>query len=121
MVFDCINECLEKLIVKEDLPWAAERGKKAVVRTSEEAINYIVNRLVRLNEIAAGEIGFDLNRGEVEVSQKREFDILKMMAVEVVDEEADWVRYDKEELQAKLDLADMILEQEIDDIFNMVF
>ena len=121
MVFDCINECLEKLIVKEDLPWASERYKRAVVKTSEDAINYIVNRLVRFNEIAAGEIGFDFNRGDVEVLQKREMDIMKMMAVDVGDEEADWVRYDKEELQAKLDLADMILEQEIDDIFNMVF
>ena len=121
MVFDCINESLEKLLVKEDLPWATVRYKKVVVKTSEEVINYIVNRLIRLNEIAAGEIGFDLNRGEREISQKRELDILKMMAVDVIDEEADWVRYDKEELQAKLDLADMILEQEIDDIFDLVF
>ena len=121
MIFDCINESLERLLVKEDLPWATVRYKKVVVKNSEEVINYIVNRLIKLNEIAAGEIGFDLNRAEVEVSQKREFDILKMMAVDVIDEEADWVRYDKEELQAKLDLADMILEQEIDDIFELVF
>jgi hypothetical protein len=120
MVFDCINECLEKLIVKEDLPWSTVRYKRIIARTSEEVINYIVNRLIRFSEIKAGEIGFDAEKNDLEISQKREFDIVKMLAVEVVDDEVEWVRYDKEELQAKLDLADMILEQEIDEIVDII-
>jgi hypothetical protein len=33
-----------------------------------------------------------------------------MLAVEVVEDEVDWVRYDKEELQAKLDVDANILK-----------
>lgn len=126
MVFDCINECLEKLIVKEDLPWASTRYKKVLVRTSEDVINYIVNRLVRFSEIKAGEIAYEdvgneAKRSEKIVSQKREVDIVKMLAIEVGEDEMEWIRYDKEELQVRLDLADMILEGEIDVIVDLLF
>lgn len=126
MVFDCINECLERLIVKEDLPWASVKYKKILVRTSEDVVNYIVNRLIKFSEIRAGEIvyeeiGNDSKRSEKENIQKRELDIVKMLAIEVVEDEMEWVKYDKEELQGRLDLADMILEQEIDGIVEILF
>jgi len=126
MVFDCINECLERLIVKEDLPWATAKYKKILVRSSEDVVNYIVNRLVRFSEIRAGEIvyeevGNDSKRSEKENIQKREADIVKMLAIEVLENESEWVKYDKEELQGRLDLADMVLEHEIDAIVGILF
>ena len=119
VVFDCINDCLEILIVKEDLPWALTKYKKTRVRTPEQVVHYIVDRLVKFNEVRAGMIGFSGN--ESQVARQRDLDTVKIMTTEVEDNEENWTRYEKEETQSALDIADLILEVEIEGLIEIIF
>lgn len=119
MVFDCINDCLEKLIVKEDLPWAMVKYKTVKVRTPEQAIHYIADRLLKFSEVRAGSI--ENAKIEVDDCLIRDSDALKIMASEIEDDEVDWVKYEKEESQSLLDVADLVLEHEIEYIVEVLF
>ena len=119
MVFDCINDCLEKLIVKEDLPWALVKYKTVIVRTPDQAIHYIANRLLKFCEIRAGSI--ENRKIEVDDCLIKDSDALKIMASEIEDDEVEWVKYEKEESQSLLDVADLVLEVEIEYIVEVLF
>ncbi|OMJ75134.1 hypothetical protein SteCoe_25793 [Stentor coeruleus] len=125
MVFDCINEILEKMMCKEELPWAVKRNLKAKKIEVEEVQRNIEIELLKYCRIKSGPIIYDEFDGNGHVTekiliQKRENGILKMLAMEITGNESIWFDYDKEELQAKLDLADMVLEEEIDDIVEIL-
>lgn len=125
MVFDSINEILEKTMCKEELPWTSKRNPKSKKLVAEEVQRNIEIQLLKYCRVKSGPIVYDGlddigHITEQILTQNRENGILKMLAMEISDNESLWFDYDKEELQAKLDLADMVLEEEIDDIVEIL-
>jgi hypothetical protein len=105
--------------VKEDLPWALTKYKRVRVRTPEQVVHFIVDRLVKFNEIRAGPVGFV--GSENQVARQRDVDAVKIMSSEVDENEELWTRYEKEETQSTLDVADLILESEIEMVIEIIY
>ncbi|OMJ67066.1 hypothetical protein SteCoe_35872 [Stentor coeruleus] len=125
MVFDSINEVIEKTMCKEELPWAKKRNPKSKKLGTVDVQRNIEIQLLKCCRIKSGPIIYDglddiKHITEQILTQNRENGILKMLSMEIADSENIWFDYDKEELQAKLDLADMVLEEEIDDIVEIL-
>ena len=55
------------------------------------------------------------------VLENREQGIIKALTQEIYDDDGLWNTYDNEETQAKLDLADMVLELTIEEIIDTLF
>lgn len=125
MVFDSVNEVLENMMCKEELPWATKRNSRCKLLSSDEVQRNLEIELLRFCRLKAGPIVYDefenlARMTEQALAISRENGIIKMLAIEIIDNEAQWYDYDKEEIQSKLDVADMLLEKEIEHIIEIL-
>ncbi|OMJ88504.1 hypothetical protein SteCoe_9538 [Stentor coeruleus] len=125
MVFDSVNEVLENMMCKEELPWATKRNKRCKLLSSEEVQRNLEIELLRFCRLKAGPIVYDEYENSTKMTEQalaigRENGIIKMLAMEITDNETQWYDYEKEEVQSKLDVADMLLEKEIEHIIEIL-
>jgi hypothetical protein len=128
LLFDCTNEFLMKKSVKpQPFPWS-DRKK---TRLSQEILSHIgvlpalIFELKHLNKLRAGKvpiiemINSRDSEGEI-ISQMREDHLSCILAVEVISQEPEWIDYEFEETQVKLDLSDMVLEELVEETIEIL-
>lgn len=108
MVFDCINENLNKFISKLPTPWGDGRlARKSL--NFDYIFQIILQNISQCNELKMGKI-FVMGESDMGIIKTREEKIMKAINYEIQENEDKWLDYKFEENQVKLDLADMILE-----------
>lgn len=114
MIFDCVNEFLNKFVSREPWPWSLEcKNFKGV--EIDEVFEKVKSKIAKFNDVKIGRIfGVSFENTQA-VIQAREERILKALDVENKEGEFDWVSYLFEEDQVKLDVADMLLEELVDE------
>ena len=117
MVFDCINENLNKFISKLPTPW----GDGQLIRKNLEfytIFKEIDYKLSVCNQFRMGKI-FTSGETEMGIIKTREDKIMKVINYENHEGECKWVDYGFEENQVKLDLADMMLESLVEEAIEI--
>jgi Domain of unknown function (DUF4378)/IQ calmodulin-binding motif len=128
MIFDVVNESLFKKGKKpQPMPWSFDlRTLKGFSVDIEKIIDKVVEEIKELSRVRAGKvpkIEFFSNSDEAEediIQQLREEQLSSILAVEIVDQEPDWINYEFEETQVKLDLADMTLEYLVEELISIL-
>ena len=124
MVFDCINESLDRMIWRIELPWSNARKQRKIYRNVEEIQEVVQGRVLAINKIKAGRIAYEDSaeqvRSEQAMLQQREQGVVKILVHEIEESKDTWSNYEHEEVQAKLDLADMVLEIAIEEIIEII-
>ena len=123
LLFDCINEIvLKKSIKPKEAPWSDSGPKHLFMAPISHIafLPYLVLELKQLNRLRAGkmpvvEILNSRDSEEEIVSQMREDHLSCILAIEVIAQEPDWIDYEFEESQVKLDLSDMVLEELVEE------
>ena len=122
LVFDGINESLKNMQGKKELPWVFSRNIMPKFENLKSLQNEVEKRMLCCNGTKAGLIFYENYRmSEVMVLENREQGIIKALTQEIYDDDGLWNTYDNEETQAKLDLADMVLELTIEEIIDTLF
>ena len=123
LVFDCMNESLDKLIWRIELPWSNQKKPRKTYQNVAEIQGAVEDRILTINKIKAGRIVYE-SAGDVKseqaMIQQREQGVVKILTHEIQENEANWCNYEHEEVQAKLDLADMVLELAIEEIIEII-
>ncbi|CAG9321417.1 unnamed protein product [Blepharisma stoltei] len=126
MLGDCVNEALN-LIRPYGMkgvpdPWSNHKrilfGESQLTNVYEKVKDHLYKWVN-----TRGGIFPPIHMDEKRLVMMREEKMSTMLMYDVEDEESDWVEYEDEETQAKLDVADMILESLIDEtsqILNLI-
>ncbi|OMJ95247.1 hypothetical protein SteCoe_1462 [Stentor coeruleus] len=124
LIFDCINQCLYKIVPRKALPWSVEIPKKERYYNIEQVEIKIHKELYSWNDAKTGKVvsidtfgtsGFT----EEVVNQLREDRLAKILSREAYENDCVWIQYEFEETQLKLDIADMILEFMVEEIIDV--
>ncbi|OMJ88191.1 hypothetical protein SteCoe_9925 [Stentor coeruleus] len=128
LIFDVVNETLFAKTRKSDpYPWSFDTraiSHKPVVLTN--IITEVIEEVKQLNKIRAGKvpkIEFISNSDDSEediVQQLREEQLSCILAMEIIAQETTWINYEFEETQVKLDLADMTLEELVEETIKVL-
>lgn len=123
MVFDCINETLYLLENKTDLPWTGTRQPQYKYQNKAELLAKVQSILAKWNGPKSGKVFIkDKSRLSEEVLNKQNEEIvLKILAQETYEEDKKWIEYNFEETQVKLDMADIVLEHLIEELYFNIF
>lgn len=119
LIFDFINEALNTLVWKEDLPWSYVKKPHKKYRSVTEVQEKVETKALTLNQIKAGGIAYE-EMNEAAFLQQREQGVIKILSYEILENDQLWSNYELEEVQAKLDLADMVLESTIEEIIEII-
>ena len=118
-----MNESLDKLIWRIELPWSNQKKPRKTYQNVAEIQGAVEDRILTINKIKAGRIVYE-SAGDVKseqaMIQQREQGVVKILTHEIQENEANWCNYEHEEVQAKLDLADMVLELAIEEIIEII-
>lgn len=128
LLFDVVNETLfAKSRKSNPYPWSFDtRSISQKPLLLSEITTDIVEEVKQLNKIRAGKvpkIEFISNSDDSEediVQQLREEQLSCMLAMEIIAQEASWINYEFEETQVKLDLADMTLEELVEETIKVL-
>lgn len=128
LLFDVVNEnLLGKCCKANPLPWSFNNRNvtnKPVMLSA--VIGEIIDEIKQLNKVRAGKvpkIDFISNSEDTEeelVQQLREEQLSCMLALEIVAQEPSWINYEFEETQVKLDIADMTLEELVEETIHLL-
>jgi hypothetical protein len=119
MVFDCVNENLNKFISRLPTPW----GTGKIERKNCE-ISFLFEKVAeRMEKYTSFKMGKIFVPGEADfgIIQLREQKIVEVINYDNKELEEKWVDYEFEENQVKLDLADMVLEQLVEEGIEIAF
>ena len=120
MIFDCINEFLNRFVFKVPWPWSFECRMNKKVDEVEGICEGVKLKIFKCNEFKIGKIFGFVSEGTEAVIKAREERILKALDFDCKEEEVKWVNYLFEEDQAKLDIADMLLEELVDETIYII-
>jgi hypothetical protein len=121
MIFDAVNEALQRYrpygTKGLPMPWSAgSREVSSKALNVDRAVKEVIQEVEKWSLVQAGKVptgDMMLSSGmldEEHLRQIREERLANMLADEVIERDAEWVDYEFEETQVKLDLADMVLE-----------
>ena len=125
LIFDCVNQCLEEIRNKYDAPWDYLRNSQIVYQNLQHIFLLVKERVNTWNNARAGKIVSSDMFGasgitEEIINHHREERILLLLSQDTYEGEKKWVDYKFEESQLKLDIADMILENLVEEIIKMI-
>ena len=117
MVFDCINENLNKFISKLPTPWGDGRLTRKNL-DFDGILKEILKNISKNNELKMGKIYVE-GETDMGINNVREEKIMKVINYESQESEGKWLDYGFDENQVKLDLADMILETLVEEAIEI--
>ena len=125
MIFDCVNDSLDRLVNKIELPWSNERNIRKIYESVSTIQESVEKRIFSFNDVKAGNIMNENSNENKYINeqiaiQNREKGVIKILSYEINENDHEWINYENEEVQAKLDLADMVLEMEIEEIIEII-
>ncbi|CAG9317883.1 unnamed protein product [Blepharisma stoltei] len=126
MIFDTINEELQKHRKDGEkglpMPWSSRSPSTSNIINIYEIFNQTRDRIIEYDQIKAGIIPTaDLSPDSIFFKKIRDEKLAKLLTLEVVENEQQWVDYEFEETQVRLDLADMMLEQLVAEIVEILY
>ncbi|CAG9328453.1 unnamed protein product [Blepharisma stoltei] len=130
MIFDAINENLQQYRKNGEkgvpMPWSNRSPSTSNILNIYEIFSQVRDNILECSKIRAGTIPeFDLNASvstEEEILRKiREEKLARLLTLEVMENDQQWVDYEFEETQVKLDLADMMLEQLVAEVVEILY
>jgi hypothetical protein len=130
MIFDCVNEALALHLPYGDralpMPWSSETRRLRKDVDLDRVFTAVKDRLRHWSQM---EVGL-LPTAEMQVTsdfidedylqQLREQKLASCLDTELLESDADWVNYELEEAQVKLDLADIILDHLVLEAFDLL-
>jgi IQ calmodulin-binding motif len=125
LLFDCINEVLRKLVWINTMPWANQVCPKKVYKNAKDVQKDIETKIIALDSVKSGTILYENIVDDNPLYQEtvlkcREQGVIRMLTQEIKEDDGAWSKYELEETQAKLDLADMVLELSIEEIIEIL-
>lgn len=131
MIFDAANESLQQYrtygLKGIPMPWSyTDRQMMPLLKNPDVIIVEVKKEIKKWSSIQAGKIpsrDMMLSDGILDeeiLQQAREERLAAMLAEDVMEKDEVWVEYEFEETQAKLDLADMVLEQLVVESINIL-
>ncbi|CAG9320622.1 unnamed protein product [Blepharisma stoltei] len=131
MIFDATNEALQKYrpygLKGVPLPWStSSRQLVNLHKNPSIMISEIKTLIEKWSLVQAGKVPTqDMvltggNFDEEYVQQMREERLASMLADDIIEKDNIWVEYEFEEVQVKLDLADMVLEDLVIETVNIL-
>ena len=130
MIFDTVNECLQKFrpfgLRGIPMPWSTSSRVISFPLTVEEIFAKIVKDMEKWASTRAGKIPteeFLLPNGELDdelLQSLREDKLICMITEEIVDRDGEWVDYEFEEVQVKIDLSDMALQILCEEVIELL-
>ncbi|OMJ79095.1 hypothetical protein SteCoe_20954 [Stentor coeruleus] len=128
LLFSVVNEALSSKIRKSDpYPWIF--GTRVISYRSvflSEIATEVTKEVKQLNKVRTGKIkkidfiSYSNDSEEDIIQQIYEEQLSSMIAKEIIDQEPSWINYEFEETQIKLDLADMTLEELVEETIKML-
>ena len=130
MIFDAANEVLQRYrpygTQGAPLPWSISDRRIGANKPIKVVIEEVKEVLLDWSSIQAGKICTEdmlLSNGVLDeelLQQIREERLASMLAEEIIEKDWVWINYEFEETQAKLDIADMILEHIAGEVISIL-
>lgn len=131
MIFDSVNESLQKFRVYgeagEPMPWSFDvRAIHLKYPDLKEICLRVKDEVLLWNSMQAGKVPIlESNKSSANIDEEvlqniREDKLASMLALEVVEHDHQWVNYEFEENQVKLDIADMVLEHLVAEVITIL-
>jgi hypothetical protein len=125
MMFDCINEALNHIrpfgLKGVPDPWATEPRLLFGDGDLRSVFRKLLSLLIKWSNIQGGAYpNNDIKEDEDKLQGLREERMSAFLCFDVNDEEPGWTGYDDEETQSKLDIADFVLEDLVEEIIKTI-
>lgn len=125
MMFDCINEALNHIrpfgLKGVPDPWATEPRLLFGDGDLRSVFRKLLSLLIKWSDIQGGAYpNNDIKEDEDKLQSLREERMSAFLCFDVNDEEPGWTGYDDEETQSKLDIADFVLEDLVEEIIKTI-
>lgn len=130
MIFDTVNESLQDIrsittANVNSMPWSTKPN--SLIQTDYSSLKEeVLGQIQEWCEVEAGKIPSNdlvLSNGIVDeesLQMIREEKLATMLAQDVITMESQWVDYENEEAQVKIDLSDIVLDQLIHEAFEVL-